>query len=102
MAETAFGKSAGFVVSHPADGAYQAITAPRTSIQIARPVTPAESPQCKKAKRHKVAVGRQYRRLIRNAARARGNNRRRLQRRANRMARKLRVARSTAQNACNP
>lgn len=101
LPETAYGKKAAFTVSHAADGSYQGITAPRLLVPVAKPrATTTQASPCAKARRHRDALARQYRRLIRRAANARGEARRHFQRRARRVARRLRAARSEAQGLC--
>ena len=99
LPETAYGKNAKFVVSHPADGTYQAVTAPGLVAKVAKP-KPPEPTICEKAQRRFHALARQYRRLIRNARHASGAARRRLRRRASGVGRRLRKARSQAASAC--
>jgi hypothetical protein len=99
LPETAFGKSATFVVTHPADGTYQAATAPRLVAKVAKPKAPVATP-CELARSHAHVLARQHRRLLRNVDRAHGANRRSLRRRASRVGRKLKMARSQAASAC--
>ncbi|HET6999552.1 MAG TPA: hypothetical protein VFI03_13310 [Solirubrobacterales bacterium] len=102
LPETAYGKSASFVASHGADGVYQAVTAPKLQAEVAKPkVVRTTTSACVKARRHRQALARQYKRLSRNARYARGPTRRRLKRRAHSVARQLRAARSEAQSLCN-
>lgn len=99
LPETAFGKNATFVVSHPADGTYQAAIAPKLVAKVAKPKAPSATP-CEQARDRAHVLARQHRRLLRNADRAHGATRRSLKRRAARVGRKLKTARSKAASAC--
>jgi hypothetical protein len=100
LPETAYGKRAAFTVFHAVDGTYQAVTAPKLLVPVAKPKPTAPTAACVRARRHRQALALQYNRLSRHMARARGATRRYLHRRARRVARKLRVARSEAQSLC--
>ena len=101
LPETAYGKQATFVVSHPADGTYQGVSTPNLVVPVAKPkVAPVQASPCEKATRHAHAVARQYKRLQRNAAFAHGATRRRLHHRALRVGRQLRAARAQADREC--
>jgi hypothetical protein len=99
LPETAFGKGATFVASHPADGTYQAISSAKLRAKVAKPKAPAPSP-CVLAERRALSLKRQYKRLARNARRAHGAARARLHRRAAKTKRKLRKARLQATSIC--
>jgi hypothetical protein len=99
LPETAYGKTASFVVSHPADGTYQAAAAAKIDVKVARPKAPGPS-LCEQAQQRAHVLARQHRRLQRNAARARGALRGRLRHRASQVGRRLRAARAAAASAC--
>jgi hypothetical protein len=99
LPETAYGKTATFVVSHPADGTYQAVTGEKLQVKVAKPKALPPSP-CVKAQRHAHVLARQLKRLKRHARFARGRTRRRLHRRARHLGREFRVARKHAASAC--
>lgn len=99
LPETAFGRNAIFVVSHPADGIYQAVAAPKLIAKVAKPKAPVATP-CEQARNRAHVLARQHRRLLRSADRAHGATRRNLKRRASRVGRKLKSARSQAASAC--
>jgi hypothetical protein len=99
LPETAFGKEATFVASHPVDGTYQGASSPKLQIKVAKPKAPPPSP-CLLAERHALSLKRQYKRLARHARQARGAARRTLRRRANRVKRKLHTVRLQAKSAC--
>jgi hypothetical protein len=99
LPETAYGKTATFVVSHPADGTYQGVAAPKVQVKIAKPKTPAPTP-CFLAERHELSITRQYKRLVRHARHAHGAARAALRRRAAHAKRKLHAARLHAESLC--
>jgi hypothetical protein len=99
LPETAYGKQASFVVSHPADGAYQGVTTSKLEAKVAKPKLAAPSP-CLIAERHVHALARQFRRLKRHASFAHGATRHRLHHRALHIGRELRAARAQAASAC--
>jgi hypothetical protein len=99
LPETAYGKQASFVVSHPADGTYQGVTTSKLKAKIAKPKTPPPSP-CLLAERKVLSLKRSYKRIRRHAAHARGAARGVLHRKANRAKRKLRTAQSEADTTC--
>ncbi|HEX3174526.1 MAG TPA: hypothetical protein VHQ43_09980 [Solirubrobacterales bacterium] len=99
LPETAYGKTATFVVSHPADGIYQAVTTPKLEVLVAKPKPPPPS-LCVLARRREVVLTRQLKRLKRHANRAHGIARRRLNRRVRQAKRKLHRARVGAEAAC--
>lgn len=101
LPETAQGKQAKFVVSHPADAEYQAVTSPDLQAMVAKSniAVPAVS-ACTLATRHAQSLARQFKRVKRNASFARGRARRRLRHRARRVGNELRVARLKASQAC--
>jgi hypothetical protein len=99
LPETAYGKTATFVVSHPADGTYQATSSPKLEALVAKPKAPPPSP-CLLAERHVLSLKRQHKRLAHHARRARGAYRAALFRRASRVKHKLAAARLQAESAC--
>lgn len=99
LPETAYGKTATFVVSHAADGAYQGASSPKIQVLVAKPKTPPPSP-CLLAEQHVLSLKRQYKRLAHHAHQARGAARAVLSRRAGRVKHKLRSARLQAKSAC--
>jgi hypothetical protein len=99
LPETAFGKQASFVVSHPADGTYQAVTTPKLEALVAKPKTPPPS-QCAPAERRTHVLSRQFKRLKRHASHARRSARRALWRRAKHAKRKLRAAQTEVKAVC--
>jgi hypothetical protein len=102
LPETAYGKQATFVVSHPADGTYQAATTPKLEALVAKPKpTPPPSPSpCQLAERRELSLARQLKRLKRHASNSRGTARRILNRRARQVKRRLHTARVEAKAAC--
>jgi hypothetical protein len=99
LPETAFGKQASFVVGHPADGTYQAVTTSKLQALVAKPKTPPPSP-CLLAERRAQTLARQFKRLQRHASQARRSARSRLRRRAKQAKRKLRAARAEVATVC--
>ena len=99
LPEAAYGKSASFVVFHPADGNYQEVVAPKQTVRIAKPKAPPPS-ACELAERRAVVLKRQFSRLRHNARRARGPNKRRLSHRVKRVKLKLRAARHQVATVC--
>jgi hypothetical protein len=99
LPETAFGKTATFVVSHPADAQYQPVISTKLEIPVAKPKTPPPSP-CLLAERRALSLTRQYKRLARHARRAHGASRRSLHRRATQAKRRLHAARTEVAGAC--
>jgi hypothetical protein len=99
LPETAYGKQATFVVSHPADGSYQAVTTPNLEALVAKPKPPPPSP-CLLAERRELTLARQFKRLKRHANRAHGIARRQLSRRARHAKHKLNGARAEAEATC--
>ena len=99
LPETAFGKEATFVASHPADGTYQAISSPKLQVKVAKPKVPGASP-CEQAQQRVKVLARQHRRLLSRVRHAAGPTRRRGRRRASRVGHKLRAARSQAASVC--
>jgi hypothetical protein len=99
LPETAYGKQATFVVSHPADGTYQAVTTPKLEALVAKPKPVPPSP-CVLAERRELSLTRQFKRIKRHANRAHGVARRNLNRRARQAKRKLNGARVKAEAAC--
>lgn len=99
LPETAFGKSATFVASHPADGNYQAVETPKLTVKVARPKPPPPSP-CDLAETRALVLKRQFKRLKQNARRAKGAQKRRLNRRAKRVKRRLGATRREAATLC--
>lgn len=99
LPETAYGKTATFVVSHPADGTYQGVTTPKLEAKVAKPKAQPPSP-CLLAERRVLSLKRAYHRLRRRAAHARGAARGVLHRRAAHAKRRLRAAQTQADSAC--
>jgi hypothetical protein len=102
LPETAYGKQATFVVSHPADGTYQAVTTSKLEALVAKPkpVPPPPPSLCELAERRELSLARQFKRLNRHAKRARGHARHMLSRRAGHAKRKLRAARTQVDRKC--
>ncbi len=99
LPETVFGKDADFTVSHPADGTYQGISAPKLRIKIAKPKPPGPTP-CSLAEKRQLSLARQLRRLKRHAAHAHGATRVLLHRRVRQTKSKLRKARHSTASLC--
>jgi hypothetical protein len=99
LPETAFGKGATFVASHPADGTYQAVSSPKLQATVAKPKAPPPS-ACSLAERRALSLKSQYKRLARHARQAHGAARASLHRRAAKAKRKLRKARRQAKTIC--
>lgn len=99
LPETAYGKQASFVVSHPADGTYQGVTTSKLEAKVAKPKTPAATP-CSLAERRELSLTRQFKRLKRHARHAHGAARAVLHRRASRLKRKLHTAQVHADAVC--
>ncbi len=100
LPESALKKGAGFIVSRPADGEYQAVESPAVHGKVTAPVAPSVSPACKTARAHAHVLARQLRRLKRHERFARGATRRRLHRQARRVGREFRAASERATGAC--
>jgi hypothetical protein len=101
LPETAYGKTATFEVSHPADGTYQGVMASKLQVKVAKPKAPAPTP-CFLAERRQRSLTRQFKRLKRHASHASGVTRAILRRRAAHTKRKLRAARAQTKSACDP
>jgi hypothetical protein len=99
LPETAWNQRARFIVSHPADGTYQAVNSSGAHLKVTKPAPTPLSP-CVLAKRRAHSLGRQLKRLRRHARRAHGVGRRRLRHRAHRTKRKLHRARLKAEALC--
>jgi hypothetical protein len=99
LPETAYGKQATFVASHPADGTYQGVTTAKLQALVAKPKPLPPSP-CLLAERRELSLIRQFKRLKRHASHAHGRARRNLNRRARQAKRKLRAARAEVEAAC--
>jgi hypothetical protein len=100
LPESALKKNAGFIVSRPADGEYQAVESPAVHGKVTEIVAPSASSTCKKATAYAHVLARQLRRLKRDARSARGFTRRRLRREAHLVSHHLRNARRRAATAC--
>jgi hypothetical protein len=101
LPETAQGKDATFVVSHPADTQYGEAVSEKLVALVAKPKpVPVTQSPCSRAKQHLRVVGRQYSRLRRHASQARGLARRRLRHRVLRVKRQLRAARAQVGAEC--
>lgn len=99
LPETVFGKNADFTVSHPADGTYQGVSAPKLRINIAKPKPPGPTP-CSLAEKRQLSLARQLKRLKRHAAHAHGATRVFLHRRVRQTKAKLRKARHSTASLC--
>jgi hypothetical protein len=99
LPESAVNQGASFVVTHPADGAYQAVSA-KLRARVTRAVASAAEIACARATRKAHALARQVKRLKRNARFAHGATKRRLKHRAHQVGRKWRAAKGAAQAAC--
>jgi hypothetical protein len=99
LPETAFGKQASFVVAHPADGTYQAITTPKIEALVAKPKPLPPSP-CVLAERRTLVLSRQFKRVKRHANHARHPVRPALKQRVRQAKRKLRAARTEVKAVC--
>jgi hypothetical protein len=99
LPETAYGKSATFVASHPADGNYQAVETPKLTVKVAKPKAPPPS-ACQLAETRALVLKRQFKRLKNHARRAHGQKKRRLSRRAKQAKRRLKAARYEVQTLC--
>jgi hypothetical protein len=99
LPETAYGKSATFVASHPADGNYQAVETPKLTVKVAKPKAPPPS-ACQLAETRALVLKRQFKRLKNRARRAHGQKKRRLSRRAKQAKRRLKAARYEVQALC--
>ncbi len=99
LPETVFGKNANFTVSHPADGTYQGVSAPKLLINIAKPKPPGPTP-CSLAEKRELSLARQLKRLKRHAAHAHGSTRAFLHRRVRQAKSKLRKARRSTASLC--
>lgn len=100
LPETAYGKQATFVASHPADGTYQGVTTAKLQALVAKPKPPAPTP-CALAERRELSLARQFKRLKRRASHAHGATRTFLHRRAAHAKRRLHVARGQTESACD-
>ncbi len=100
LPESALKKGAGFIVSRPADGEYQAVESPTVHGKVGAPVVPSISPLCKKAKSRVRVLARQRYRLQAHSRRARGIEKTKLRRRARHVAAQLRVARGQVASSC--
>lgn len=101
LPEAAVGKRVTFVISRAADPGYQAASSTKLVIPVTAPSATAGASPCTAARRHARSLTRQYNRLKRRASLARsGPAKRRLNRRAHSVARKLRTARSEVAAAC--
>jgi hypothetical protein len=99
LPETAFGKNATFVASHPADGNYQSVETPKLTVKVAKPKAPPPS-ACELAEGRALVLKRQFTRLRHNVRRAHGWNKRRLSRRAKRVKRRLTATRREVAALC--
>ncbi len=99
LPETVFGKNADFTVSHPADGTYQGVSAPKLRINIAKPKPPGPTP-CSLAEKRELSLARQLKRLKRHAAHAHGSTSVFLHRRVRQTKSKLRKARRNVASLC--
>ncbi|HET7416388.1 MAG TPA: hypothetical protein VFJ61_02020 [Solirubrobacterales bacterium] len=102
LPESAYGKYASFVASHPADGNYQGIETEKMTVKIAKPKAPPPPPPspCNLAEKRELVLQRQFLRLKSHARYARGAKKRHLSRRAKRVKRRLAAARSEVRTLC--
>jgi hypothetical protein len=100
LPESALKKGAGFIVSRPADGEYQAVESPAVHGKVTAAVTPPVSSACKKATAYAYALARQRHRLQAHSRRAHGIRRRKLRHRARHIGAELRAARAQVASAC--
>jgi len=99
LPETAFGKNATFAASHAADGNYQSVETSKLTVKVAKPKAPPPS-ACELAETRALVLKRQFKRLKHNARRAIGPGKRRLNRRAKRVKRRLGAARREVATLC--
>jgi hypothetical protein len=99
LPETAYGKTVTFVASHAADGTYQAIETPKLSVKVDMPKPPPPS-GCALAERRALVLARQFKRLKKHARYAYGPSKRRLNRRARQVNRRLQAARAEVRALC--
>lgn len=97
---SAMGKTATLIVSRPADGQFLAAESAKLQVKVGRGAPPVVVTPCETATRRAHSLARQHRRLVSRARFARGAAKRRLRRRAHRVAGKLRAARSHAAAVC--
>jgi hypothetical protein len=97
---SAMGKTATLIVSRPADAQFLAAESAKLLVKVGRGAPPVVVTPCETATRRAHALAHRHRRLAANARLAHGATKRRLHRRARRVARKLRAARANAAAAC--
>lgn len=103
LPESAFRKTAGFIVGRGADSSYQAVESPVTHAKVSEPPVPPPPPisACMRARSRVRALSRQHHRLATNWHRAHGLRRAKLRRRARHVDAELRSARTAAAAACS-
>jgi hypothetical protein len=99
LPESAVNQSATFLVTHPADAAYQAVSA-TVRARVTPAIASAAEIACAKATQKSHALARQVKRLKRHARFAHGAAKRHLKHRAHQVGRRWRAAKSKAQAAC--
>ena len=97
---SAMGKTATLIVSRPADAQFLAAESAKLQVKVGRGAPPVVVTPCETATARAHSLARQHRRLVAHARFARGATKRRLRRRAHRVAGKLRAARADAAAVC--
>jgi hypothetical protein len=97
---SAMGKTATLIVSRPADAQFLAAESAKLQVKVGRGAPPVVVTPCETATARAHSLARQHRRLVAHARFARGATKRRLRRRAHRVAVKLHAARADADTAC--
>lgn len=97
---SAMGKTATLIVSRPADSQFLAAESAKLQVKVGRGAPPVVVTPCETATSRAHSLARRHRRLVANGRSARGATKRRLRRRAHRVAGKLRAARAHAVAIC--
>jgi hypothetical protein len=97
---SAMGKTATLIVSRPADAQFLAAESAKLQVKVGRGAPPVVVTPCETATARAHSLARQHRRLAAHARLAHGAAKRRLRRRAHRVAGKLRAARAHAATVC--
>lgn len=97
---SAMGKTATLIVSRPADSQFLAAESAKLQVKVGRGAPPVVVTPCETATARAHSLARRHSRLVARARSAHGAPRRRLRRRAHRVASKLRAARANAAAAC--